>query len=269
MDNADKSSVHDFWNAAACGETLYLRGTTRDAYEAHARMRYALEPEILRFAEFARWRGKSILEIGVGLGADHSRFAQQGAILTGIDLTERAVQHARTRMAALDLESRIEVGDAEHLPFPAATFDLVYSWGVLHHSPDTPRCVREAYRVLKPGGTAKVMIYHKHSMVGFMLWIRYGLLRLRPFTPLADIYSRYLESPGTKAYTIDEARRLFSQFAEVEITPNLSHGDLLTSDAGQRHRGLLLTLARTIWPRWFIRRFLGGNGLEMMITARK
>jgi ubiquinone/menaquinone biosynthesis C-methylase UbiE len=268
MDNAGKSSVHDFWNAAACGETLYLRGVTKESYEEHARIRYALEPEILTFADFARWRGKSVLEIGVGLGADHSRFAQHGAILTGIDLTERAVQHARMRLATLALESRIEVGDAENLPFADAAFDLVYSWGVLHHSPDTARCVREVHRVLKPGGTAKVMIYHKHSMVGYMLWLRYGLLRLRPFTPLPDLYARYLESPGTKAYTIDEARRLFSLFADVEITPHLSHGDLLTSDAGQRHRGLLLTIARTIWPRWFIRRFLRTHGLEMMITAR-
>ena len=168
MDKADKASVHDFWNAAACGETLYLRGVTRDAYEAHARIRYALEPEILAFADFARWRGKTVLEIGVGLGADHARFAEHGAILTGIDLTERAVGHARTRMETLGLTSRIEVGDADNLPFADATFDLVYSWGVLHHSPDTARCVREAHRVLKPGGTAKVMIYHTHSMVGYI-----------------------------------------------------------------------------------------------------
>jgi SAM-dependent methyltransferase len=269
MPNGDKSSVRDFWNAAACGETLYLRGITKDDYEEHARIRYALEPEILWFADFARWRGKSVLEIGVGLGADHSRFAAHGAVLTGIDLTERAVAHTRARMETLGFKSRIEVADAEDLPFADETFDLVYSWGVLHHSPDAARCVHEAYRVLKPGGTAKIMIYHKYSMVGYMLWIRYGLLQLRPFTPLQEIYSRHLESPGTQAYTVAEVRKMFSVFRKVEITPNLSHGDLLTSDAGQRHRGILLTIARKIWPRWFITRFMKTHGLEMMITARK
>jgi ubiquinone/menaquinone biosynthesis C-methylase UbiE len=88
------------------------------------------------------------------------------------------------------------------------TFDLVYSWGVLHHSPDTARAVAEVLRVLKPGGTAKVMIYSTYSLVGFMLWARYALLRLRPLTSLADIYAKFLESPGTKAYTVAEAKKL-------------------------------------------------------------
>jgi len=84
------------------------------------------------------------------------------------------------------------------------------------------------------------MIYHKYSLVGFMLWLRYALLSGRPFTSLATTYSKYLESPGTKAYSILEARDLFRQFENVSIKIQLSHGDLLTSQAGQRHKGTLL-----------------------------
>jgi SAM-dependent methyltransferase len=159
--------------------------------------------------------------------------------------------------------------DAENLSFPDNTFDVVYSWGVLHHSPDTERAVSEVYRVLKPGGEAKIMIYHKYSMVGYMLWLRYGLARLNPLLSWADVYGRYLESPGTKAYSFAEARKLFRRFQDVTIQIVLTHGDLLTSDAGQRHRGMLLSIARRIWPRRLIRTFLPGAGLFMLVRGRK
>ena len=113
------------------------------------------------------------------------------------------------------------------------------------------------------------MIYHKYSMVGLMLWVRYALLGLRPWLTLSEIYASYLESPSTKAYSVAEARQLFSAFNEVRIKTVLSHGDLLESNAGQRHRGGLLTLARKIWPRWLIRRLLPNAGIFMLIEARK
>lgn len=148
----------------------------------------------------------------------------------------------------LGLDSDLQVADAENLPFADSSFDLVYSWGVLHHTPDTERAITEVLRILKPGGMAKIMVYHKYSFVGLMLWIRYALLGFRPMTPLSYIYSQYLESPGTKAYTVTEARYLFRQFREVEISTVLTHGDLLTSSAGQRHEGPLLSVARLICP---------------------
>ena len=113
------------------------------------------------------------------------------------------------------------------------------------------------------------MVYHKWSIVGLMLWVRYALLGLKPWLPLQEIYARYLESPGTKSYSVAEARKLFDDFSQVQIRTVLTHGDLLESDAGQRHRGLLLTLARKLWPRRLIRRLLPGAGLFMLIEARK
>jgi len=113
------------------------------------------------------------------------------------------------------------------------------------------------------------MIYHKWSMVGVMLWLRYGLLALRPWRTLTDIYSCYLESPGTKAYSVTEAKKLFSAFDEVAIRTVLTHGDLLESGAGQRHQGGTLTLARKIWPRRMIKQFFSSMGLFMLVDARK
>jgi len=150
--NDAKETVREFWNQAACGEALYLADTEKASYAAQAQTRYALEPYIRDFARFEETRGLRVLEIGVGLGADHQQFAEAGADLYGIDLTERAVEHTRRRLAAFGLNSRLAVGDAEHLDFSDESFDRVYSWGVLHHSPDTPQAIAEVWRVLKRGG---------------------------------------------------------------------------------------------------------------------
>ena len=264
-----KESVHDFWNEASCGERLLLPSLDRAGFEHQASERYRLEPYIETFADFERWRGCKMLEVGVGLGADHQRFVEAGADTCGIDLTPRAIEMCRLRLQAFGLQSDLRVGDAERLPFDDAVFDLVWSWGVIHHSPDTPAAVREIHRVLKPGGTARVMIYNTWSMVGLMLWTHYGLLRGRPWTTMRDIYSRHLESPGTKAYTPDEARDLFADFADVHADTVLTHGDLLASGAGQRHGGALLTIARRLWPRRLLSWLFPKAGLFMLIDARK
>ena len=264
-----KAAVRDFWDEAACGERLYLPDVSAEAFRSHAQARYEIEPFIRPFAHFDESRGLRVLEVGVGLGADHQCFAEQGAQLSGVDLTPRAIEMTRRRLDALGLASDLRVGDAEHLDFPDNTFDVVYSWGVIHHSPDTAQAAREIFRVLKPGGVARVMIYHSPSLVGLMLWLRYGLAAGRPLTPMAELYANHLESPGTKAYSTSQARALFSAFSPVAITVQLTHGDLLTSEAGQRHRGPLLTVARMVWPRWLFRTFGRGLGLFMLIEATK
>ena len=113
------------------------------------------------------------------------------------------------------------------------------------------------------------MVYNKWSIIGLMLWFRYALLKGKIFMSLSQVYAEYLESPGTKAYTAREARIMFSSFKDVHISTVLTHGDLLESDAGQRHRGLALSVAKKIWPRQFIRKFFPEAGLFMMIEARK
>lgn len=269
LDSSAKEQVRDFWDEAACGEDLYLAGTAAEDYAAQAEQRYALEPYIADFAGFAAAKDKDVLEIGVGLGADHQRFAAAGARLSGIDLTERAILHTRQRLALFGLASDLRVGDAERLPFGDDSFDLVYSWGVIHHSPATEAAAREILRVLRPGGRFAVMIYHRRSLIGYMLWLRYALLRGRPLTSLDQIYARHLESPGTKAYSPAEARALFPGAAEVEVRTILTHGDLLEGKAGQRHEGPLLALARRIWPRRLIRRLMPEHGLFLLIEGRK
>ena len=169
----------------------------------------------------------------------------------------------------MGLVSDLRVGDAENLPFPDNAFDIVYAYGVLHHSPDTPKAAREAMRVLKPGGRFIVMIYHRQSFVGYMLWLRYAFAKGKPFTSLDTIYANYLESPGTKAYSPAEARAMFDGAIDMTVETRLSFGDLLDGPAGQRHEGRALALARKYWPRRLIKAVFPKRGLLMLIDGRK
>lgn len=265
-----KDQVRDFWDAAACGESYATGDDLRARLDAQSRTRYQLEPYIRDFARFADAGRADVLEIGVGMGADHLEWAKAGPkSLSGVDLTPRAVQFTGERLKLYGLSSDVRVADAENLPFPNDSFDIVYSWGVLHHSPDTPKAIREVYRVLRPGGSARIMIYHKYSLVGYMLWIKYGLLKGRPGRSLSDIYAHHLESPGTKAYTVEEARCMCSDFSEVNIRTMLSFADLLEGEVGARHRSILLRVAQALWPRWFFRLVFRNHGILLLIDVTR
>ena len=122
--NTLKKQVHDFWNEAACGENLYLQNSDSAGYESQFNERYRLEPMIVPFADFASTKGQKVLEIGVGLGADHQRFAETGADLFGIDLTDRAIDYTRRRLELFGLSSKLATGDAENLDLS----QMVYGW---------------------------------------------------------------------------------------------------------------------------------------------
>jgi len=265
-----KGAVKAYWEANACGEIYASGADLGERLAALRQARYALEPYIHAFADFPSGSDRDVLEIGVGMGCDHVEWAKSGPRrLAGIDLTARAVDFTRRHLAILGLGSELRTADAEALPFADETFDTVYSWGVLHHSPDTPKAVAEVHRVLRKGGRARVMIYQRRSLVAYMLWLRYALLAGQPRRGFDALLAEHLESPGTKGYSVAEARGLFVAFAETSVAVQLNHGDLLLGQAGQRHQGALLDLARALWPRWLIRNVLGNHGLYLLITARK
>ena len=204
------------------------------------------------------------------MGADFIEWAKSSPkSLTGIDLTPRAVEHTKKRLAIYGFQANVEVADAENLPYSDNSFDLVYSWGVLHHSPDTSKAIKEVYRVLRPNGVARIMLYHKYSLIGYLLWIRYGLLEGKLFRKLDEIYARHLESPGTKAYTLSQVKLIFADFSELNVHSQLSFGELLQGSVGQRHQGLLLKIAKKLWPRALIKIIFKNHGGQLLIEAKK
>ena len=263
-----KAAVRDFWQAAACGEVYAVGGTTDERFAAHSQARYTLEPYIRPFARFDG-TDKAVLEVGVGMGADHVEWAKSHpSRLVGVDLTPMAIERAHEHITLVGLTSELLVGDAENLPFSDETFDLVYSWGVLHHTPDTERAFAEVCRVLRPGGQARLMIYHRPSFVGLMLWLRYGLLAGRPLRSQADLYAHHLESPGTRGFTAREARQLLDGFSSSAVTSQVSFGDLLQGEVGQQHGSGIVRMAKRLWPRSLVNR-VPSLGLVLLIEATK
>lgn len=258
-----KNQVAEFWNAEPCG-TRYLDDSTE--FAAHARARYALEPYIPAFAGFAQSRGQRVLEIGVGMGADYERWLKAGAVASGVDLSQASLNQSRRRCELAGLNPDLRVADAEHLPFADRTFDVVYSYGVMHHSPDTARCLQEALRVLKPGGEARIMLYHHASLTGFMLWLRYGLWRAQSVRRC--VYDR-LESPGTKTFTQKEVFSMMRDFTGARIEQVFSPGDLLLHKPSSRFNHPAYRMIWKLFPRTLVRALARRWGLFLLITARK
>ena len=269
MSNELKNAVRDFWQQESCG-TRYMEGTAEsERFAQQAAARYTLEPYIPEFAGFSASRGKQVLEIGVGLGADFIQWCRGGAHATGVDLTAAAIQSTQQRCAMEGFHPELRVADAENLPFPENSFDVVYSWGVLHHTPDTPAALREVWRVLRPGGEARIMIYARPSWVALMLWVRYGLLAGKPGRSLYDVVFHHLESPGTKTYSDAETRRLFAGFTDITLTRELSPGDLLLNKPSARYQGAAYRMVWSLYPRFLIRPLGSRFGLFVLIRGRK
>ncbi len=171
--------VHDFWNTQACG-SHYVGAPRRTVkfYEEYRAFRYASEWHIPLIVPFKSAAGHTVLEIGCGNGADAVSFAQAGADYTGVDLTEEAVESTAEHLRLMNLPGRTLLADASNLPFENSAFDLVYSHGVLHHMPDPRLGFAEVYRVLKPGGRALVMLYHRSSFNYHIRIMAYMRLRL-------------------------------------------------------------------------------------------
>src|ERR1041385_2244280 len=249
-----KERVREFWQEHPCGTNFTDVATgSAEFFERIEHHRYEKEWHIPGAANFSGTRGLKVLEIGCGIGTDGAQFARAGADYTGIDLTEASIELARKRFELSGLQGEFRVADAEQLEFADGTFDLVYSHGVLHHTPDIEAAVREIHRVLKPAGRAIVMLYHRGSYnyrVGIRVLRRAGAGLLKSETGIRIVHSLTGEpvdslrehaaslrnangnfsaaellnqstdgagNPLALVYSRRDARDLFKQFREVEL----------------------------------------------------
>jgi SAM-dependent methyltransferase len=250
---ADQSERSSFWTAYQPG----TRGASvpvgsPEFFEQVEARRYVLEPDIPEIVGFERWGDRDVLEAGCGIGTDAAQFVRSGARYTGIDFSPTALDLAGRRPELRD--ARLVQGSVVELPFPDDSFDLVYSNGVIHHLPQTSQAIAEFHRVLRPGGTAIVMVYHRASLnfyVSIMVVRRLlaSALLVRGADELVSRVTgepievlrghrellarhgtRYLidpalflshntDGPGnplSKVYTAGNMRRAFARFADVQ-----------------------------------------------------
>jgi ubiquinone/menaquinone biosynthesis C-methylase UbiE len=221
--------VKNFWEEEACGTSPELIKEedllSKSWYEEIEDYRYSVEPFIHSIAKFTTHDGKKVLEIGVGAGTDHMNWAKSNVELYGVDLTDRAIETTRKRLEIYGLKSNLQRTNAESLPFEDDFFDIVYSWGVIHHSEDISKIISEISRVLKPKGKFLGMIYHRRSLHTLWLWIKNAFLKGRPWRSAKYVIYHFNESIATKAYTVKETKFLFKDFKECHITPFLTEAD--------------------------------------------
>jgi ubiquinone/menaquinone biosynthesis C-methylase UbiE len=266
LDDVYKRRAREQWSANPCGASVASDAEfgSREYFDAIEEYRYEESPWMKQAIGFEGYAGKRLLEVGVGTGTDLLQFARGSARVTGVDLTPRSIEIARRRFEVYGFAGEFAIGDAEGLGFPDLSFDVVYSFGVLHHTPDTESAVREIHRVLRPGGRAIVMLYYRRSLYYWgSLVLKHGLLGGELFkASMAEVMSRHVEysdtegRPLVKAYSRREARRMFREFRKCDMQVNqLTRRDL-------RPFGHLL-------PETLFQRLARNFGWNLLITATK
>jgi len=179
-------------------------------------------PNQLPFSELIDYKSlnsKYVLEVGCGLGGNAAVFAKEGANLHAIDITPRAIDLCKKRFELFRFRGDISLGDAESLRFADNKFDFIWSWGVIHHTANMQNAVDEIFRVLKPGGIAKIMVYHRSS---FRYWILgglyYGILKGRLFKMnLDEVNKSFTDGYIARHLTKREAKKMFSRFKKIRL----------------------------------------------------
>jgi ubiquinone/menaquinone biosynthesis C-methylase UbiE len=244
-----KNEVYKYWERQSCGtEYSAHEKYSKEYFEDIERVRYDSEPDIFEFAQFTRYHKKKVLEVGVGAGTDFLQWVRAGAFAYGVDLTDEAISNVLARLKVYGLECcELRRGDAEELPFGDNVFDLVYSWGVIHHSPNTLKALHEIIRVVKPGGRCKIMIYNTHSVRSVFMYLRYALFKGRPFRSLKEIYFNHQESPGTKVHTVKEVETMLRDFPvhDVRIYAPLLPREVYLNAFGGDYRRTIVQNERT------------------------
>jgi|SRR5690242_2748890 len=220
---ATVTDVKHYWDRRPCNIRHSPKPIgTREYFQEVETRKYFVEPHIPAFADFARWRGKDVLEIGCGIGTDSVNFARNGANLTIVELSSESLAITKRRLELEGLQAAFVNGNAEELDqllSPVKKFDLIYSFGVIHHTPHPERVVHSIPARLKPNGEFRLMLYARHSWK--VLWIHARYAWREPWN-WKNLIARYSEaeigSPVSHVYSRSEARALLHGFEIVSMT---------------------------------------------------
>lgn len=221
--NVELEKVQNYWNARPCNirHSSSPIGTKEYFDEVEAR-KYLVEPHIPFFAEFEKWKGKKVLEIGCGIGTDTMNFARAGAHVTAADLSTESIALAKKRAEVFGLNNiTFYQANAEQLSdyVPVERYDLVYSFGVIHHTPHPERVIEQIHKYMDTSSVFKIMVYHRMSWKVFWMQMKYGK---KPGESLDDLIARYSEAetgcPVTYSYTTDTIKEFLQGFKITDIS---------------------------------------------------
>jgi len=208
--------VREFWDRRPCNVRHSIKPVgSLEYFEEVERRKYLVEPHIPEFAQFSRWKGKQVLELGCGIGTDSVNFARKGAHLTAVDLSERSLEICRQRFRAYGLQAEICCGNIEDLSsfLPTQRFDLIYSFGVIHHTPNPENVLAGIRKLCSADTEVRVMLYSKWSWKVLWILLTYGH---GAFWRLQDLVRTYSEAqtgcPVTYYYSFREIAQLFKGF---------------------------------------------------------
>jgi ubiquinone/menaquinone biosynthesis C-methylase UbiE len=206
--------VTSYWNRRPCNIRHSTKEVgTREYFDEVEQRKYFVEPHIPGFAQFERWRGKRVLEVGCGIGTDAVNFARAGADYWAIDVSDASLALARRRFEVFDLRGNLQAYDAEKLAdvVPAQSFDLVYSFGVIHHTPHPDAVISDIRKVIKPDGELRIMLYAKNSWKSVMIEGGFDQPEAQSGCPIAF------------TYTADEVRDLLRQNSFEVVKTSQDH----------------------------------------------
>ena len=211
------TKVSDYWNARPCNIRHSTKPVgTREYFDEVEARKYMVEPHIPAFAEFDRWRGKKVLEIGCGIGTDTINFARAGAQVTSVDLTEKSLEVARQRAKVFGFEDRVKFfqANAEKLSdyVPVEKYDLIYSFGVIHHTPHPELVLEQLRKYARPDTTLKIMVYNRWSWKVLWILFVYGKGQFWKLDRLiADSSEAQTGCPVTYSYSRTSGRQLLDE----------------------------------------------------------
>ena len=218
MTRTPKRSVEDvrqYWDARPCNIRHSQKPVgSREYFDEVEARKYLVEPHIPSFAEFDRWAGKRVLEVGCGIGTDSINFARAGAQLTAVDLSTESLKIARQRAEVMGVADRIEFvqANAEELTSAVSgSYDLVYSFGVVHHTPNPERAIEQIRKLVAPQGTVKLMVYNRHSWKVFWIVVTQGYGR---FWKTSELVATHSEAQTGCPVTFSYTRRGGREFVE-------------------------------------------------------
>ena len=207
---ASLDSVRDYWNRRPCN---LRHGTaevgTREYFDQVEARKYMVEPHILGFTEFEKWRGKKVLEIGCGLGTAAVSFARAGADYTAVELSDESLKLAKQRFEVYGLKGRFYSGNAEELSkvVPVETYDLIYSFGVIHHAPHPEKIVAEVRKYMGPASEFRLMLYAKNSWKNILIESGFDQPEAQSGCPIAFTYTQDEVRALMKGYDVTGIRQ--------------------------------------------------------------